>query len=834
MKVKLQIGCIIILFVILILFFMSKPKKSKTHLLFLTTVSTIIVQIILDIMTVYTVNSLDAVSLWVNRLVHRFFFLFFFLSFFLLYNYFVNLISEQYDKKFNGLKIVGCVLLVIAIVSDMFLPFEFIETPKGNYSMGPAVYMIYGNIIVYVIVMAYILVRYGKTLVRKTRAALGITFSTFIIISIFQAITPTALISSLGFTIMCLGCYLSVENPDSILAEQLREETIRADNANNAKNMFLAKMSHEIRTPINAVLGSDEMILRESNEKHIKRYAADLKSAANSILSIINDILDISKIEEGKLSIIPVEYDVSSMIHDVINMIGFKAKAKGLEFNCHIDSALPCRLYGDDIRIRQIIINILNNAVKYTEKGSVCFKVSLIDWDQDSATINVSVSDTGIGMKKEELGKLFEPFERLDEKRNRNIEGTGLGMSISTQLLDMMGSSLNVESIYGEGSTFSFRLKQGIVDITPLGNFEKRMEQLVSTNVTSTRFTAPDAKILMVDDNAMNRKVFAQLLKRTKVKVTLCESGKECLDLVKKEYFDMIFMDHMMPDIDGIETFHYMKELGDYPCKDTPVIILTANAVTGAKEMYLKEGFNDFLSKPIVPEKLEQMIEENISKSLIHDAADTSEDDMQGNVNPDIQDMPVIDGVDYELARTHFADDESLLDMFRMFRGMINDDADELENYYGQTQNGMFNEYRIKVHSMKNSAATVGIVPLAGMAKVLEDAARNEDIEVITRLHGIFILKWREYYDKLDELCGSSSGDSEDDGKRTASDNREVIADLLKRMFAAAQEMDIDLMDSIMKELDDYSFSGEEKEKIHNLRKAVSDFDVDYITENLK
>ena len=289
-----------------------------------------------------------------------------------------------------------------------------------------------------------------------------------------------------------------------------------------------------------------------------------------------------------------------------------------------------------------------------------------------------------------------------------------------------------------------------------------------------------------------------------------------------------------MPDIDGIETFHYMKELGDYPCKDTPVIILTANAVTGAKEMYLKEGFNDFLSKPIVPEKLEQMIEENISKSLIHDAADTSEDDMQGNVNPDIQDMPVIDGVDYELARTHFADDESLLDMFRMFRGMINDDADELENYYGQTQNGMFNEYRIKVHSMKNSAATVGIVPLAGMAKVLEDAARNEDIEVITRLHGIFILKWREYYDKLDELCGSSSGDSEDDGKRTASDNREVIADLLKRMFAAAQEMDIDLMDSIMKELDDYSFSGEEKEKIHNLRKAVSDFDVDYITENLK
>ena len=193
-----------------------------------------------------------------------------------------------------------------------------------------------------------------------------------------------------------------------------------------------------------------------------------------------------------------------------------------------------------------------------------------------------------------------------------------------------------------------------------------------------------------------------------------------------------------------------------------------------------------------------------------------------------------VDGVDYELARTHFADDESLLDMFRMFRGMINDDADELENYYGQTQNGMFNEYRIKVHSMKNSAATVGIVPLAGMAKVLEDAARNEDIEVITRLHGIFILKWREYYDKLDELCGSSSGDSEDDGKRTASDNREVIADLLKRMFTAAQEMDIDLMDSIMKELDDYSFSGEEKEKIHNLRKAVSDFDVDYITENLK
>lgn len=396
----------------------------------------------------------------------------------------------------------------------------------------------------------------------------------------------------------------------------LENEKHEALMASEAKGRFLATMSHEIRTPINAILGMNAMVLRESKETPIREYAMDIQAAGQNLLSLVNDVLDYSKIESGKMELFPVDYDLSSVIHDITNMIRVKAQSKNLYLHLHIDPELPARVHGDDVRIRQILVNLLNNAVKYTEKGGITFSIGG-DVSGDEVVLHFSVKDTGIGIKEEDLSKLFSAFERIEENRNRNVEGTGLGINITTQLLELMGSKLKVESVYGEGSTFSFDLVQKITEREPIGNMEKRFQEETREFQYKAEFTAPDANVLMVDDTAINRKVFVNLLKETQVAIDEASSGAQCLEMVGKKKYDIIFLDHMMPDMDGIETLHKMKELECNLCKDTPVIALTANAISGAREMYLSEGFNDFITKPIVPDKLEAMVERYLPKDKV-------------------------------------------------------------------------------------------------------------------------------------------------------------------------------------------------------------------------
>lgn len=397
----------------------------------------------------------------------------------------------------------------------------------------------------------------------------------------------------------------------------LEKQKAIAEQANKAKSDFLARMSHEIRTPINSVLGMNEMILRESGEKHIKGYAANIKMSANTLLSLINDILDSSKIESGKLDIIPVKYGLDSMINDIVNMISFKAKEKNLGFKLDIDRTLPIGLFGDDVRIRQVIINLLTNAVKYTNEGYVLLRMNGVV-NKKTLKLRVEIKDTGIGIKREDLPKLFDSFKRIEEERNRNIEGTGLGMNIVVSLLKLMNSKLDVNSVYGKGSLFSFEIEQEIVDSRPIGEFEKRFAEVSEGQKYKESFTAPEARLLVVDDNDINRVVFKNLLKQTKVQITDVASGEACIQAVKKEHYDIIFLDHMMPQMDGVECFNIMKEMEDNKCKDTPIIVLTANAVSGAKEEYLRIGFNDFLSKSIIPDKLEEMIRNNLKPELVN------------------------------------------------------------------------------------------------------------------------------------------------------------------------------------------------------------------------
>lgn len=420
------------------------------------------------------------------------------------------------------------------------------------------------------------------------------------------------------FLVAIIGTTKRSNKNNSEKIKMIEERALEAEAASKAKSAFLANMSHEIRTPINAVLGLDTMIIRESKEPEIQSYAVDIENAGQILLALINDILDLSKIESGKMEIIPYEYQLSSLIHDVINMITIKAQTKDLEVKLEMNNQLPSVLYGDDVRIRQVLVNLMNNAVKYTEKGSVTLKVDGTV-DNEDVVLSFAVEDTGIGIKEEDMHKLFADFERIEEKRNRNVEGTGLGMSITVQLLSLMESKLKVNSVYGKGSVFSFEIRQGIRNKEAVGNLEKRIAARNVAKKYQCRFIAPDAHVLVVDDNRVNLKVFTGLLKYTKVQVDTASGGKEALSKIKDIPYDIIFLDHMMPEIDGIEVMKQIKQWTEaFPNQETPIIALTANAISGAREEYLSIGFSDYLSKPINPNKLELMISELLPEELIN------------------------------------------------------------------------------------------------------------------------------------------------------------------------------------------------------------------------
>ncbi len=403
-----------------------------------------------------------------------------------------------------------------------------------------------------------------------------------------------------------------------LYTRQLIELKEDAERANEAKSSFLARMSHEIRTPINAVLGMNEMILREEKSDTIREYAFHIQSAGKTLLSIINDILDLSKIESSKMEITESEYHLGSLLVDIENMISMRAEEKNLNLRIIADRKLPRVLYGDEKRIKQSIVNLLTNSVKYTHEGTVLLEVKCEDRKEETVWLRVIVSDTGIGIKEEELHMLFDPFTRLDLMRNRSVEGTGLGLSITKRLVEMMHGELSVESEYGRGSAFSFVIPQRIAGTEMLGDYRKAADDAdVQNTVIQKHFVAPQANILAVDDNRVNITVVKGLLKRLKVQFDSALSGQECLDKVRQKHYDIIFLDHMMPEMDGMETLQNMRRMEEYMQNPPVVIALTANAIVGVKEDYLNAGFVDYLSKPIDSARLEELVSRYLAPELI-------------------------------------------------------------------------------------------------------------------------------------------------------------------------------------------------------------------------
>ena len=463
-----------------------------------------------------------------------------------------------------------------------------------------------------------------------------------------KELTTSRSIDWLLLTIVSVGLMVLLHFNLIILRNYNRRLSIAAEaanQANEAKSHFLSTMSHDIRTPMNAIIGMNEMILRDSHDKEVLMYAESIRTAGNTLLGIINDILDFSKIEAGKMELIEVDYNFISLLNDLVNMVQRKAEEKGLAFELQVDNNIPSMMHGDEIRIKQVITNILSNAVKYTKKGKVTFSItySKCEIDENSVILHVSVKDTGIGIRKEDLDKLFMAFERIDELKNRKIEGTGLGMAIAQSFLKMMESTLQVESVYGEGSDFYFDLKQKVVKWEPVGEFESAYKRFVSErDVYKVSFEAPGARILVVDDNEINLKVFVSLLNQTRMQIETADSGDACIELFKRNFYDAIFLDHMMPDKDGIETLKEMKACTDTPNQKTPVICLTANAISGMREMYLEAGFDDYLTKPIDTGKLENMLLSYLPEDLINNPIESNQTGSSDNDKASLHTLLVV------------------------------------------------------------------------------------------------------------------------------------------------------------------------------------------------
>lgn len=531
------------------------------------------------------------------------------------------------------------------------------------------------------------------------------------------------------------------------LLDALRKEKRsqqEAEAANMAKSSFLANMSHEIRTPINAILGMNEMILREEKDPAIRGYAGNIQASGNSLLSIVSDVLDISKIESGKLEIIPVDYEVNSLISDCCNMAAGRAKAKELELLVECADNVPMKLCGDETHIRQIIMNLLTNAVKYTEKGTVKLIVSGRFTD-GGFVLKVDVSDTGIGIAEENLPQLFPQFQRFDLQRNRNIEGTGLGLSIVKRLCDLMSGTITARSVLGSGSTFTVELPQKVVDSTPCGGVNLNYSAGAEHEYHHS-FEAPEAKILAVDDLPVNLLVIANLLKETRIKIDTAGSGRECLDKCSQQKYDLILMDHMMPEMDGVLTFEKLHGDKSSPNFETPVIMLTANALAGMREQYMDVGFADYVSKPVRGAKLEEAIRRNLPESLIKPAspeipaeAVSTEPSGFADICGAVPELNVNAALQYCCGSA-----ELLNDLLHDFTE--NDHFSDLKAAFEEKR---WEDYRRHAHSLKSTSLMIGLTGLSERARASELALKGGCTEFAELNHDSLIEEYSALLGKI-------------------------------------------------------------------------------------
>ncbi len=527
---------------------------------------------------------------------------------------------------------------------------------------------------------------------------------------------------------------------------KMNEEKQHAIDISEAKTRFLASMSHEIRTPINAILGMNEMILRENNDKTIEEYSKNIKTSGKMLLMLVNDVLDFTKIEAGKLEFKESEFSMADMLYDVLSLIKERAEEKSIGLNTEIMEEVPDELISDEFRLRQILVNLLNNAVKYTEKGSITLSLGG-KYTDDGYELMLCVKDTGKGIRKEDQEHLFEAFSRADIRENINIEGTGLGLAIVKSIVDSMNGELGVESVYGVGSKFWVKLPVKYKYKEPLKKdfMESRKNKAAETGTCS--FTAPDAKILAVDDNQSNLTIIKLFLKRNLIVPDLCSTGERAIELCKEKKYDLILLDHMMPKPDGIETLHIIKSSDSSLNKDTKAIVLTANALAGSRQMYMKEGFDDYLTKPLDSGLLEETVKNMLPAEKVMAAAVQPE----AQTSLSLRDrLTAVGGLDYDTALKYSAGDEEML------LEIIGDVADGCDDHVKKMRKSLeekdIQAYRIEAHTIKSTMLTVGLKEFSERAKKHEFAARDNDTDFVYKDADAFINEYIEICRKLKDI----------------------------------------------------------------------------------
>ena len=712
----------------------------------------------------------------------------------------------------------GVIFLGISQITGWYYTFD----SSNRYQRGPFIVLAYIFPLSMIALQFSVNVQYRKRIRRRTYVPI-LLFTVFPFIAcILQFFLYGLSLTNITMVGMVVQLYFS----EILNMNDLQDAKIAAEKANTAKSRFLSNISHEIRTPINTIMGMNEMILREEHEavpeayyNNIMKHARDIEFASESLLSLINDVLDISQIESGKMRLVEQEYDEEEFLRDVINMLRVRSDAKEVRFDVDIDEELPRRLFGDMGKIKQIVLNLLTNALKYTEEGGFDLKVKVLGKDKDSVTIQYSVTDTGQGIKEEDMKYLFNAFESLEEVKNSNIQGSGLGLDISKHFADLMNGELTCESEYGKGSTFTFVVRQIVVDPTEIGFFEEKVEE-AEKGPYIPRFVAPDISILVVDDNPMNLAVIKGLLANTKMYIVTADSGEECLVKLEESQYNLVLLDHMMPGMDGLETCKRIRE--KYP--DLPVIALTANYIANGKEYYISKGFTGYLPKPVDGQTLE-----NIIRLYLPDDAvmDSDVDAVAEFIRlphgyewlNDVEGINVDDGIKYSGGA------ESFVFSLKLFFDTIEENTEVLNKAFSE---GDIKLFTIKVHALKSSARIIGAHDLSEKAKWLEDAGKKNDVNYINDHFPEMLAEYKTYVDKLAKF-----------NPTVDNSNKEPIAEdelmgAIEALKELVPQMDFDSVEMVINDVMEYKLPEEEEQIFNELAKALRTFNWDKMEELLK